>query len=378
MCYNPLNLKWDGVVMRFNLLFVGNKFSNNIYLKNYVLREVEKKFSHINSITFFQENDNSLFLYLEKEVSSEIKLLIVTTKQNFSVVGKLLCTITGDNLILKDNMLLPSQCNIFDEQSYLLELHNSKINILHVDELTKFPNILLEDDHSNGVIHLFREDKESAKLLLSPIAQTNEVKIEFTEIADGWLQINIRSRRYGNITQFVSSAKQLLNSKIITAPNIPAYIIEKLEKANKKVTFAESCTGGLLAYMFTKESGASNIFDGSLITYSNALKENWLAVDHITLENNGAVSANVVQEMSEGAINVSYADYSIAVSGIAGPTGGTQDKPVGTVYISARSQENENTHMLFLSGDRKYIQTQSALYAIKMLLEIDKEFFFTN
>lgn len=378
MCYNPLNLKWDGVVMRFNLLFVGNKFSNNIYLKNYVLREVEKKFSHINSITFFQENDNSLFLYLEKEVSSEIKLLIVTTKQNFSVVGKLLCTITGDNLILKDNMLLPSQCNIFDEQSYLLELHNSKINILHVDELTKFPNILLEDDHSNGVIHLFREDKESAKLLLSPIAQTNEVKIEFTEIADGWLQINIRSRRYGNITQFVSSAKQLLNSKIITAPNIPAYIIEKLEKANKKVTFAESCTGGLLAYMFTKESGASNIFDGSLITYSNALKENWLAVEHITLENNGAVSANVVQEMSEGAINVSYADYSIAVSGIAGPTGGTQDKPVGTVYISARSQENENTHMLLLSGDRKYIQTQSALYAIKMLLEIDKEFFFTN
>ena len=364
--------------MRFNLLFVGSKFSNNTYLKNYVIREVEKKFSYIDSITFFQENDNTLFLYLEKELETDIKLLIVTTKQNFSVVGKLLCTVTADNLILKDNMLLPSQCNVFDDQSYLVQLQNSSINLLHVDELTKFPNILLDDEDSSATIHLFREDKESAKALLTPIAQTNEVKIDFTEIVDEWLQIKITSRRYGNIAQFISSAKQLLNYKIITASNIPAFIIERLNNANKKVTFAESCTGGLLSYMFTKESGASNIFDGSLITYSNALKENWLAVEHTTLENYGAVSADTVQEMSEGALNVSYASYSVAISGIAGPSGGSDEKPVGTVYISARSKRDEKTHMLFLTGDRKYIQEQSALYAIKMLLEIDKELFFAN
>lgn len=364
--------------MKFNLLFVGNKFSNNTYLKDYVIREVEKKFSFIDSINFFQENDNSLFLHLEKKLSSNIKLLVVTTKQNFSVVGKLLCTVTADNLILKDNMLIPSQCNLFDDQSYFLKLQNSSVNVLHVDELGKFPNILLEDEISNATIHLFREDKESAKAILSPIAQTNEVKIDFTEIVDEWLQINITSRRYGNITQFINSAKQLLSSKIITASNIPAYIIEKLNNVQRKVTFAESCTGGLLSYMFTKENGASNIFDGSLITYSNALKENWLAVDHTTLENYGAVSANTVQEMSEGALNVSYASYSVAISGVAGPTGGTDEKPVGTVYISARSKKHEKTHMLFLEGDRKYIQIQSALYAVKMLLEIDKELFFGN
>lgn len=364
--------------MQFNLLFIGTKFLNNSYLRNYILREIEAKISFIDSINFYQENDNSLFLHLERELSSSNKLLIITTKQHFSVVGKLLCTVTADNQILKENMLLPSRCSVFEEQSYLLKYENSLINVLHVDELTEFPRLLLEDDNSSATIHLFREDKESAKALLSPIAQTNEVKIEFTEVVENWLKIDITSRKYGNITQFISSAKQLLNSKIIAASNIPAYIIERLHHAQKKVTFAESCTGGLLSYMFTQENGASNVFDGSLITYSNALKENWLAVEHVNLEGFGAVSAEVVQEMSEGALNVSYANYSVAVSGIAGPTGGSDEKPVGTVYISARSKKNERTHRLQLFGDRKYIQEQSALYAIKMLLEIDKELFFAN
>ncbi len=364
--------------MQFHLLFVGNKFSNNSYLREYILREIEKKIGFIDAISFYQENDNSLFLHLERELSSANTLLIITTKQHFSVVGKLLCTVTADNQIVKENMLLPSRCVVYEEQSYLLKHENSLVNVLHVDELTQFPRLLLEDENSSATIQLFREDKESAKALLSPIAQTNEVKIEFTTIVENWLQVDITSRKYGNITQFIASAKQLLNSKIITASNIPAYIIEKLHHIQRKVTFAESCTGGFLAYMFTQQSGASSVFDGSLITYSNALKENWLAVEHTNLESFGAVSSQVVQEMSEGALNVSYAHYSVAISGIAGPTGGSQDKPVGTVFISARSKNNEQTHQLQLFGDRKYIQEQSALHAIKMLLEIDKELFFTN
>ena len=364
--------------MKFNVLFVGSKFSNNTYLKDYILREINKKISHIDSMNFYLENDNSLFLHLERELSVDTKLLIITTKQNFSVVGKLLCTVTADNQILKENMLLPSQCTVFEDQTYLLNYNNSVINVLHVDELTEFPRLLLEDENSSATIHLFGEDKESAKALISPIAQTNEVKIDITDVVEGWLRIDVTSRKYGNITQFISSTKQLLSSKIIAASNIPAYIIEKMHYAQRKLTFSESCTGGLLAYMFTKESGASNMFDGSLVTYSNALKENWLAVEHATLEKHGAVSEQVVREMSDGALNVSYANYAVAISGVAGPTGGTEEKPVGTVYISVRSRDNEQTQKLSLHGDRRYIQEQSALYAIKMLLEIDKKLFFTN
>ena len=145
--------------MQFNLLFIGNKFSNNSYLRDYILREVEKKIGFIDSITFYQENDNSLFLYLERELSSANKLLIITTKQHFSIVGKLLCTVTADNQILKENMLLPSRCAVYEEQSYLLRHENTIVNVLHVDELTQFPRLLLENENSSATIHLFREDK---------------------------------------------------------------------------------------------------------------------------------------------------------------------------------------------------------------------------
>ena len=157
--------------MRFNVLFVGSKFSNNIFLKDYILREIDKKISFIDSITYYHENDNSIFLHLERELSTDIKLLIITTKQNFSVVGKLLCTVTADNQVLKENMLLPSMCTVFEDQSYLLNYKNSIVNVLHVDELSTFPRLLLEDENLNATIHLFGEDRESAKALLSPISR---------------------------------------------------------------------------------------------------------------------------------------------------------------------------------------------------------------
>ena len=134
--------------------------------------------------------------------------------------------------------------------------------------------------------------------------------------------------------------------------------------------------GGLLTYFFTHESGASTVFDGSLVTYSNPIKANWLAVDEEKLLTFGAVSSEVVDEMSAGALDVSHADFALAVSGIAGPDGGSEEKPVGTVYIAARSKSELNTQKLNLQGDRNYVQEQSAFYAIKMLLLMDKEVFF--
>ena len=112
------------------------------------------------------------------------------------------------------------------------------------------------------------------------------------------------------------------------------------------------------------------------MTYSNELKDNWLAVEGSALEEFGAVSAEVVAQMSEGTMNVSHADYTLSISGIAGDTGGTDLKPVGTVFVGVRSKEDHKEVHLQLQGDRNYIQHQSVLEAIKMLLSIDKEIFF--
>jgi len=362
--------------MKLHLLFVGNKFIYNKPLQEYIVRKVEEKTDFIHSITYFKENDNSLFLYLEQELNANTKLIIITTKQNFSTVGKLISTVTSDNQILKENMLIPSNCSVFQEGSYLLEYKDSLTNVLHIDEMQKLPEILIDSSSSKTTIHIFDEDKESATALLSPIAQTHDVRINILTLVDGWLYVNVTSKKYGNISKFINSVKQLLPNKLITTKNIILYIIEKLSKQNKQITFAESCTGGLLSYYFTKANGASKVLSGSLVTYSNELKENWLGVEHETIEAYGAVSQDVVKQMSDGAINVSDADYAISVSGIAGDTGGSDEKPVGTVHISVRSKEKHQEIALKLNGDRNYIQHQSALFAIKMLIIHDKKIFF--
>lgn len=362
--------------MKLNLLFIGNKFIYNASLREYVIRQIEQKAGYLNGITFFKESDNSLFLYLENEFNSSDKLIIVTTKQNFTTIGKLISTITGDNQILKENMLIPSRSSIFEAGSYLLEYNESITNVLHIDEMQKLPEILMNALSSNATIHIFDEDKESALALLGSIAQTYDVSLDVVNIVEGWLRVDVASKKYGNISKFINSAKHLLPNKLIAASNIALYIIETLSKSQKKISFAESCTGGLLSYYFTKENGASKILDGALVTYSNDLKENWLAVEHKILEEFGAVSNEVVALMSEGAMNVSHADYSISISGIAGDSGGTDYKPVGTVYVGVRSKAQHREVRLNLKGDRNYIQHQSVLFAIKMLLLIDKELFF--
>lgn len=362
--------------MKLHVIFIGNKFIYNTSLKEYVTRKIEEKSDFIDSVTYFKESDNSLFLYLEKELNSSNKLLIVTSKYHFSTIGKLICTATSDNQILKDGMLIPSKVSVFENGSYLLEHNSAVANVLHVDEMQEFPEILLHFEDSKATIHIFEEDKDSAIAMLSPIAQTYDVRLDVVNIIDGWLRVDVRSKKYGDISKFITSAKKLLPKKLIGAACVVSYIIDKLSTNRKKITFAESCTGGLLSYYFTKNNGASKVLDGSLITYSNALKENWLGVENSTLEKYGAVSNEVVLEMSNGAMNVSSADYSISVSGIAGDGGGTEQKPVGTIHVSVRTKKFHKESRLNLSGDRNYIQRQSVLFAIKMLLLIDKEMFF--
>jgi len=149
-------------------------------------------------------------------------------------------------------------------------------------------------------------------------------------------------------------------------------IIQKLTEEKHTITFAESCTGGRLAVAFTSISGASAILNGSVVTYSNAIKHTWLGVDNEILDNFGAVSSQCVTQMLQGVINLSGANYAIAVSGIAGPTGGTEEKPVGTVYIGLQTPFSQEVFHCFFHGSREAIQAQSTSFAINKLVEILK------
>lgn len=363
--------------MKRDVIFVGNRLILNEAYERYILRNIKSKLASIDSISYFEESDKDLFLHLDGLLKHESKLIIITTKSTFTIVGKLLSTVTADNQVLKDNMLIPSRANILENGSYLLNHNSSEINVVLATEGKTLPPILIDDESRLATIHLFNEELLSAQTLLEPLAQNFDVRLEFSQLVEGWIKIRIHTRRHGNLSQFIASAKGLMHHKVISASNMAAFIIERLSHHKKKLSFAESCSGGSLAHFFTAHSGSSAIFDGSLITYSNTLKANWLAVEDESLEAFGAVSAEVVLEMSEGAMNVSYADFALAISGVAGPTGGSDTKPVGTVYISARSKTSVHTECFHFEGDRNYIQEQSVLMAVKMLLNIDRELFFT-
>lgn len=142
---------------------------------------------------------------------------------------------------------------------------------------------------------------------------------------------------------------------------------EQLTKLNKTVATAESCTGGLVAKMLTDTPGSSNYFTGGWITYSNDAKINELGVPADLIEKYGAVSEQVARSMAQNARRKAGTDYSIAITGIAGPTGGTESKPAGLVYISIDSGYGTATRRWLFSYDRRFVRLRAAHTALNML-----------
>lgn len=132
------------------------------------------------------------------------------------------------------------------------------------------------------------------------------------------------------------------------------------------ITTAESCTGGLIASSIVSISGSSNIFKSSFITYSNQMKTKLLNIDSEIIEINGAVSEIVATKMAENILDVLEADISIAVTGIAGPGGGSKDKPVGLVWIAIGNKNLTITEKFLFSGNRLDIRQKTTLEALKL------------
>ena len=133
------------------------------------------------------------------------------------------------------------------------------------------------------------------------------------------------------------------------------------------ISVAESCTGGSLAHAITSIPGASSYFDCGYITYSNQSKVEMLGVDIKTLETYGAVSEEVALEMVIGLITKSHSDVAVSITGVAGPTGGTLEKPVGMVCFGFSCKGKTSTNTQLFSGDRSNIISQSVSYALKQL-----------
>ena len=144
--------------------------------------------------------------------------------------------------------------------------------------------------------------------------------------------------------------------------------VGKLLSSRKlKLAVAESCTGGRLGDLITDVPGSSDYFEGGVVSYSNHAKVDMLGVDPKVLSSKGAVSEAVALEMADGARERLHADVGVGITGIAGPAGGTPEKPVGLVYIAVTSEDSSTCSKNNFSGSRSEIKDQSANRALEML-----------
>ncbi len=223
---------------------------------------------------------------------------------------------------------------------------------------------------SDLAMRLERWENELAQhhIKLAYLPNRNIVRLRLSGVTNTPDIFNIELKKLQNILgEHVIGFEDFADSNEWTIAKV---VVQKLKDMNLTIALAESCTGGAIASAIIKIPGASEVFQGSAVTYNNTVKENIINVNAETLEKYGAVSEQCVYEMAKGAKNIFHSDIAIAVSGIAGPTGGTKDKPIGTVWIALNFNDNiECKQFLFEKSDRATNIELSVHYALAWVLK---------
>jgi len=173
------------------------------------------------------------------------------------------------------------------------------------------------------------------------------------------VKLTVRNKaRASMLAALTLKVKATLGNHIVSSGSVALadVVVNLLISNNKKLSLAESCTGGLIASKVTSVAGSSQVFEAGIVSYSNEIKHSVLGVSKDTLKKEGAVSESVVLEMAKGVLALSGSDYAIAVSGVAGPGGGTKEKPVGTCWIAWGTKDALKAKCLFIPVGREQFQ----------------------
>lgn len=355
--------------MKHILIIVGEELHINESFFNYILDTYKKHFLQTPLIYYISDSDKELPFKIEAHAKEQEYITIVASENNFYTISRVLCTLSGDALELKENTLMPSGAEIFKENTFIIPLLESKINLIKAQPTKKLPDFLHEFENKPRIFHLLDIDKSSADLLLSPLSKTFNISFITTPLLERLIYVKAKSEKFGQMDAFIDSVKSSLAKQFIQASNIVEFVAQNLIKKSLSISFAESCTAGLAASKLGQISGVSAIFDGSLVTYSNKIKNLWLGVNSEVLDSFGAVSNECVEQMAMGARKMSGSHFGIAISGIAGPGGGSAEKPVGRVHIAVCNESKVASAAFDFSGDRDYIREQSAICAYAFLLK---------
>jgi len=172
-----------------------------------------------------------------------------------------------------------------------------------------------------------------------------------------------------NVAYYTKQIVERVEKYVVLTEDLPfeKAVLNLMDKYQLTLSLAESCTGGYVSHLFTQHPGSSSVFQGGAVTYSNDLKQSVLGVSAATLASFGAVSEQTAEEMAQGAVKNFKTDYAVAITGIAGPDGGTPEKPVGMVWIAVASKTEVKTKMFKFASQRFQNIERSAMAALMML-----------
>ncbi len=234
----------------------------------------------------------------------------------------------------------------------------------------RFP---LQDEVSTIRFQTFGQGESNLQQLIS-----NELKDWPAQVELGFraglplleVKLTIRQAQHKAIQQRCYQQLQALIGDYIIgegSTTLAQAVIQLLQQKQQSITTAESCTGGLIAATITEVAGASSVFEAGFVSYSNSMKQQLLGVEQSLLTEHGAVSEAVVIAMARGAMKHSGAEYGVAVSGIAGPDGGSEEKPVGTVWIAWGNKKQLKTRQLHFNSPRKWFQQMVTATSLDLL-----------
>jgi nicotinamide-nucleotide amidase len=268
----------------------------------------------------------------------------------FEKAGKIIVSMPG----------VPFEMMYMMEEQVLPKLKNS-LPLPHIQHFSILTAGIGESFLAQEIVDI--ENSLPTHITLAYLPKLGQVRLRLS--ASGWDAEKLNAE----VGQYAQLIINRIEKYVVATTDIPfeQAILNLMEQKGLSLSTAESCTGGLIAHTFTQHPGASAVFQGAAVTYSNALKIKMLGVSEATLQEYGAVSEQTVVEMAKGAIINLATDYAIAVSGIAGPGGGTADKPVGTVWIAVANQATCKAKKFSFQGRRAQNIERAATASLSLL-----------
>ncbi|MCH9813567.1 MAG: CinA family protein [Epsilonproteobacteria bacterium] len=341
------------------LIYVGTALQYNQNYRRYLEDTITKRVGGLDQTFFVEEDAERVLLDIQhmQEISSNL-FIIVTEGMEF--ISKVFIEHTLD---------------LVSEGSYTLSIGLCMINILDVRLEEVLPQIVLQEKYMQQLFFFY--DSLSQMNTFESQLSRFEISYQKSSFINGVVTYMLKAKGDQQFKDLFLVVDEKFYEQTILGDDLSKHIVDCLIDKEMTITCAESCTGGMIASRLVNNSGISAIFEGSVVSYSNDVKSRLIGVSEQTLHRHGAVSESCVREMLTGVMHKFEADIALAVSGIAGPDGGTEEKPVGTIFIGVKSiVQGMKIEKLQLNGNRNHIQESTVLSVFKLLIQSHKSLFF--